>query len=383
MIRPLKAFRKINERDPVRFSSLLLTVMVVLLGAQLIWWVIFFEINFRKSLDVRNEFDRLALAIAEDRPITPDEFPFLEQTQEGFQVRSDVIENRRKEHLRQLVMLISETAFVLVVITYGSHLILRSIQKERRLARERSAFINSVTHELKTPLATLLLHQQTMLMRKLSKTQQKDLLEQNILAIRRLEDQINNILLSSEMDRMDTTNTQGSSIPSFHKSPLRLYPAIDSFLQEHAIHYSRSNGARFRFVEASGGEKRHPCIVHFNRELFHKVLLNLVSNSVRYCDTTPEISISIQSRRKGWKKFCIVTIQDNGKGIEKGELENIFKPFYRLQSDKESIRGSGIGLHLVREIIQSAGGTIHADSAGPGQGTTFQIHLPAISAKME
>ena len=102
-----------------------------------------------------------------------------------------------------------------------------------------------------------------------------------------------------------------------------------------------------------------------------QVFQNLLSNAIKYRQGTPEIRIS--ARREG--NWHVITVRDNGIGLEMEYADQIFEAFTRLDS---AIAGSGIGLAICKNIIEAFGGTIWAESGGPGHGTAFHFKLPAI-----
>lgn len=361
-----------SPADPVKYTGALLMGMVLILAAQLTWWVRFYEIGYDNTDIVQERLDGLITSVANGEKI--DLSPYRDDLEKidnnRYRISPQVIRRREEEHRRWLFMLISETLFVLSVIAFGSFRILRSVKEGRRLSKERSIFINSVTHELKTPLTTLLLNIQTILKRKLPENSRRELLEDSVENIRRLENQVNNLLLGGELSRL--RNESDSHL--FYTEEPELYDCtslIEDYIQSIESDLSKQE-AKISF------EKSGTCFVKLNPSLFRKVLGNLIGNAIQYNDKNPEISISIKEKKYRIRgRICIMRIRDNGYGIPQKELKNIFKPFYRLGNDSRSIRGTGIGLYLVQEIIEAAKGNVSAISEGSGKGTTIIIRLPA------
>jgi signal transduction histidine kinase len=102
------------------------------------------------------------------------------------------------------------------------------------------------------------------------------------------------------------------------------------------------------------------------------VLRNLFENAVLYSAASPELAVGLT--RKG--RNCLLTFRDNGRGIEAKDLKKVFRMFYRVRSQRENIRGTGLGLHIVRSLVKDHGGQVQVTSEGLGKGCQFIITLP-------
>ena len=107
-------------------------------------------------------------------------------------------------------------------------------------------------------------------------------------------------------------------------------------------------------------------------ERMETVLRNLFENACLYSPASPEIRVTL--KKSG--RHCLLTFQDHGKGIEAKELKKIFRMFYRVRRSGENIRGTGLGLYIVKSVVKDHGGKIRVTSEGAGKGTTFLITLP-------
>jgi signal transduction histidine kinase len=117
--------------------------------------------------------------------------------------------------------------------------------------------------------------------------------------------------------------------------------------------------------------KSHEGRIKGNRTLIYRAVYNLVENGLKYCSKGHTVTLNSEVR----EKELIITVSDNGPGIPKESLDHIFEPFYRVdKSRSRSIGGSGLGLSIVKAIIEKHNGSIHAEST-LGQGTTFIIEL--------
>jgi signal transduction histidine kinase len=116
-----------------------------------------------------------------------------------------------------------------------------------------------------------------------------------------------------------------------------------------------------------------------NAEEMEMVLRNLLQNAVLYSVGSPEISISL----KGSEKRCILKFGDRGRGIEKKDLKKVFEMFYRVRGSGENIRGTGLGLYIVKTVIEDHRGNVRVESEGPGSGSTFVITLPRTDPEVK
>jgi signal transduction histidine kinase len=107
------------------------------------------------------------------------------------------------------------------------------------------------------------------------------------------------------------------------------------------------------------------------------LLRNLLENAFLYSPASPEVHLTL----KKCGKNCSLSITDNGNGIDAKELKNIFRMFYRVRQPGETIRGTGLGLYIVKSVVNRHKGRIRAESAGPGKGTSIIISLPITEIK--
>ena len=239
-----------------------------------------------------------------------------------------------------------------IVLTY------RSVSKEMTLARLKSDFVSNVSHELRTPLSLIRLYAETLEMGRLTSPEKY----QEYYRIMRKESErltalINNILDFSRIEA-------GRKEYDFRETDLRelVHNTLDSYryqIEQHGFDY-----------EEKIADDVPP--LRLDREAMARSLLNLVNNALKYSQDRKYIGVNLY-RDNGSVKLEVV---DHGIGIPPQEQCKIFEKFYRVGDPLvHNTKGSGLGLSLVRHIVQAHGGEVSVDSS-PGQGSKFTIALP-------
>lgn len=250
-------------------------------------------------------------------------------------------------------------AIILFVIIFFSFSI-SVILKQKKLSEIKNDFINNMTHELKTPIATIGISSETLM--NLNPEDSKDKLLRYASIIykenKRLESQVERVLNVANLDRSEI------------KLNLTTFD-LNEILEEAKENF------QFNQLEELGGT----ITTHFsaeetilNADIVHvtNIVNNLLDNAIKYCDKTPEITISNQNT-KGKIQF---SIQDNGKGISRENMKYIFDKFYRVPTGNlHDVKGFGLGLFYVKTITEELGGTISVRSV-LGKGSEFTITLP-------
>lgn len=249
------------------------------------------------------------------------------------------------------------TIVFLVLIFFGFSL--ATIIKQKRLSEVITDFINNMTHELKTPIATISLSSE-MIMRldndndlEKAKKYSGIIFKEN----KRLETQVERVLNISTLDTENTT---------LNKKSLDFHELLDEVKDT------------FDFNQLANGGKilieNNASIFTIQADPIHitNVVYNLLDNAVKYCITKPFISITTKNERN----YLVIEIKDNGIGIRKEDLKMIFDKFYRVSTGNiHDIKGFGLGLFYVKLIINEHNGSIDVKSK-LGEGSAFTIKLP-------
>jgi two-component system phosphate regulon sensor histidine kinase PhoR len=244
----------------------------------------------------------------------------------------------------------------------GVILILRDIRRENHLARLRSDFISNVTHELKTPLTSIRMYAESLMMGRVKSDQvQKEYLSVVVNETDRLKRMINNILEFSKMEK---------GKPEYHFINSNLASMLNATIKEMNYWFEKEH---FEIVT----ELDETIYAKVDHEKMIQAIGNLLSNAIKYSTDTKKIFIRLFKK----SEHVCIEVEDQGMGIPEDKLSRIFEQFYRIEQ-KESISGTGLGLTVVKEIIESHHGTISVTSI-IGKESKFVIMLNQQTVKSE
>ncbi|MBX3290673.1 MAG: HAMP domain-containing histidine kinase [Acidobacteria bacterium] len=264
-------------------------------------------------------------------------------------------------NLREVVLLVLGIIFFALIIT---GLILNTIFLVREIKRneQHDAFLNAVTHELKTPIASIKLYLDTLRNRNVSEEKRLEFYDVMQADSDRLLKTVEQVLQAGQMrEKRREANVMELDIAqviencaTMIRTRYNLAPdVIKSFFPDEKL-----------------------MVLGDERDL-ESAFMNLLDNAVKYSGDEPRISIRV--RKTGLGNRLAIRIRDNGIGISGSELKRIFKRFYRSpEAPATGAKGTGLGLFIVKGIIERHGGTVSADSKGTGRGSTFLIELPLV-----
>jgi signal transduction histidine kinase len=267
-------------------------------------------------------------------------------------------------NFREIVPLILGVIFFGFII---AGIILNTIFLVREVRRneQQDSFLNAVTHELKTPITSIRLYLETLQKREVDDVKRREFYQVMLDDTDRLMGTVEGVLRAARV-------TQKNAVLS------RNEVAVGPLVQE-AVDLARS---RHHLTPEAldwspDGQPGEQLTVMGDREELFTALTNVLDNAVKYSSQEPSIRVAVQTPDL---EHVQIRVRDNGVGIPRGELKRVFKRFYRVLTPGASqVKGSGLGLFIVRAIARRHGGDARAESEGAGRGTTVTIELPRNS----
>lgn len=266
--------------------------------------------------------------------------------------------------VRFMIPAIIFTLIVLVVFCVTIYTIFR----QKRLSEIKNDFINNMTHEFKTPISTISLAAQ---MLGDSSVMKSDAMFKHISGIindetKRLRFQVEKVLQMSMFDKKAAT---------FKKREVDVNSLITDVVNTFRLKVESSGGTIDTQLEENGA------IVFVDEMHFTNVLFNLMDNAVKYKREDVDLHLEVSTKSKDDKVF--IMISDNGIGIKKEDIKKIFEKFYRVHTgNRHDVKGFGLGLAYVKNVITNFGGNIQAESEF-GKGTKFIITLPILKTDLK
>ena len=232
--------------------------------------------------------------------------------------------------------------------------------REIRRNEQHDSFINAVTHELKTPIASIRLYLETLQSRAVDDSRRQEFYG----------------LMLSDTDRLLGTVEQvlkaGQAAQKGAKHQ-RVGVEFDGLVREcidlvRTRHHLQPEALRYETPQNGSGTR-----VFGDAEELRTAVSNLIDNAIKYSGEKVDVAVRLESEDKN----VILKVRDSGVGIAPEELKRIFKRFYRVRHRSlAQVKGTGLGLFIVRSIVRKHGGRVFAESAGEGLGTTVTLELP-------
>ena len=265
---------------------------------------------------------------------------------------------------REVAKLIAGGILFLVII---AGLILNTIFLVREIRRneQHDSFINAVTHELKTPLASIRLYLETLQSRNVPEAQQREFLRIMHEDTDRLVATVDQVLKAAEA---------GQKRKPEHAMPLSLDDLVEQCV-ELARKRHHLTAEAMRFSDSLNGRGS---TVNGDAEDLRAAITNVLDNAVKYSRENVQVDVALLEPDP---EHLEIRVRDRGVGIPRSELDQIFKRFYRVRARTVAqVKGTGLGLFIVRSIARRHGGDAYAESEGEGRGATVVIKLPRASA---
>jgi two-component system, OmpR family, phosphate regulon sensor histidine kinase PhoR len=280
---------------------------------------------------------------------------------EPFETLSLVIPDYKAVVMKQMRWMIFGMIFFTLIIISAFYVTVSTLLRQKKLSEIKNDFINNMTHEFKTPLATISLAVDAMRNEKVVQDREKSAYFSSIIKEenRRMNKQVETILQAALIDRQEL---------QLKKQPLHVNEVIrrvmDNFkLQLDEIH------AQVIWQLDEGYDLAEADEVHFTN-----LISNLIDNAIKY--SRERLMIKIQTHRTA--KNISIRIEDNGIGMSKETQRRIFEKFYRAHTGNvHNVKGFGLGLSYVKSVVDAHGGRIKVDST-VGKGTAFVLEIPLI-----
>ena len=250
--------------------------------------------------------------------------------------------------------------FTLVIIT-AFYLTVRTMLRQKKLSEIKNDFINNMTHEFKTPIATISLAVDALKNEKVQKSPEKLTYFSSIIKEenQRMNRQVETILKSALMDRQEV---------QLNLKPLHVHQIIQDVADNFILRLQEKQGTLETKLEATND------LIEGDEVHISNLVNNLMDNAVKYSkeNVPPKICISTYSNQRNF----IIRIEDNGIGMSRETVKRMFEKFYRAHTGNvHNVKGFGLGLSYVKTVVEAHEGTIKADST-LGKGTCFTIELP-------
>jgi two-component system sensor histidine kinase SenX3 len=249
---------------------------------------------------------------------------------------------------------------ILLTLTIIAGVVLNTIFLVREIRRnaQHDAFINAVTHELKTPVASIRLYLETLLSRNVEEHKRQEFYNIMLADSDRLLSTIEQVLRTGRM---------GASTRILNFSNFDLSALLEECVERARVFHSLPpESLRFDAGPAIS--------IQGDAEEVRAAVSNLIDNAVKYSGN--KVQVLVEAERVNGKQVA-VRVKDQGAGIPENELKRIFRRFYRIPGPLATrFKGTGLGLYIVRSVAKRHGGRAWAESDGPGMGSTFVIQIP-------
>ena len=262
----------------------------------------------------------------------------------------------KKQYDRQEIMITGEAAVFIASLIFGIAMIRNGYRKQVEAAQQSRNFLLSITHELKSPLASIRLTLETFLKRDLFKSQVDHLSKTGLKETDRLTTLVNDLLLAARVEN--------SYIP--HPESMDARQLVIESVSQLSDKHPKAN---FEF-----DTKDKPIDLYADKSGLLSVVQNLLENAIKYSPNNADVSIMLTEDAEK----VYLSVGDKGIGIPDWEKKKVFDKFYRVGSeDTRETKGTGLGLYIVNEIVKLHKGKIEINDNNP-QGTVFKVILPKV-----
>lgn len=315
-------------------TTLIFSVLVGYIVLQFLWWEV---LLVRQSDNIILLKQNIAALSSSDDNI----------------ILRDIADLQKKKNAR-VYMIVGEGTVFLLILLFGVYQVRKSIKKETELANQKSNFILSISHELKTPIAATKLQLQTLLKHDLERDKQKELLNNALNENNRLHKLVDNVLMANQIENNNL---------SIQKEQLNLSELLENTVKRYFLEHLEKNHVTLTI---------EPNIIYEgDKELLPSIFINLIENAIKYSFEDIKIEVILKKLNGN----TVLEISDQGCGILDQEKETVFQKFFRSGSENtRKTKGTGIGLFIVKSICDLHQITIKLANNQP-KGSIFQIQF--------
>jgi len=315
-------------------TTLIFSVLVGYIVLQFLWWEV---LLVRQSDNIILLKQNIAALSSSDDNI----------------ILRDIADLQKKKNAR-VYMIVGEGTVFLLILLFGVYQVRKSIKKETELANQKSNFILSISHELKTPIAATKLQLQTLLKHDLERDKQKELLNNALNENNRLHKLVDNVLMANQIENNNL---------SIQKEQLNLSELLENTVKRYFLEHLEKNHLTLTI---------EPNITYCgDKELLPSIFINLIENAIKYSFKDIKIEVILKKLNGN----TVLEISDQGCGILDQEKETVFQKFFRSGSENtRKTKGTGIGLFIVKSICDLHQITIKLANNQP-KGSIFQIQF--------
>lgn len=270
-----------------------------------------------------------------------------------------VVPNVKNIVFKELRWMLSGAILFTLILLAAFYVTVSALLRQKKLSEIKNDFINNMTHEFKTPLATISLAVDALRTEKVSNDKEKMQYFTGIIKEenKRMNKQVETILQAALMDRQEI---------NLSKKPVHVHAVIEQVLENFDLQLQHKNGYADLQLNAKND------LIMADEVHFTNLINNLVDNAVKYSKDNLVLKLSTSSNTKG----ILIRIEDNGIGMSKESVKRIFEKFYRVHTGNlHNVKGFGLGLSYVKTIVDAHQGKIKVDS-NLGKGTVFTIEMP-------
>lgn len=249
-------------------------------------------------------------------------------------------------------MIVGEGLIFLLIFVWGALRLKKQMKKEHEHNQQQQNFLLAITHELKSPLASVKLYIQTILKRELDREQQKMFLSNSLKDIERLDDLVENVLLTTKLENRS------------YNLPKEVFDMTE--LVEQIVDRLQKNACKTQVIQF---HKQDQISLMADKFAISNVITNLIENAVKYSPPCASVIVTLEKQHKN----LLFSVADFGEGIPEAEKKLIFNKFYRVGSEAtRKTKGTGLGLYIVKTVLQKHHATIKVRDNQPS-GSVFEV----------